>query len=132
MLRVAKYLCFLFSITLISCSNILSVDKKNKSKEYQIERFRSEVEGEHLSTYISLENYEYGNKKYKIGGVYWVNNIGFIADKFPHILSLMPGIFTVESGSIGYLNSKIENLKINRGDSIVVKFYLKADPEPLH
>ena len=86
------------------------------------------------TSYINMKSFFFEEKTREIPAYYRVNNIVFPPlNPDEHLtINVLEGNFTIEAGSVTKEEIVIQNLKISKGDSVVVKFYLKDNPEPLH
>lgn len=126
-MQAVKYLLLvlLFAIYTTSCSSKKSFITINN---YEVIAYKSKEN----STYIVLKAFSYEMKN-EVPSYYRVNNI-LMGIKDPDeklVVAVMPGKFTIEAGSIGKKETIIEDLKVNRGDSVLVNIFLKDDPQPL-
>lgn len=65
---------------------------------------------------------------YRINGILF-QNLDF-EEYF--IVPVKSGIYRIEAGYIGKIDVALDILEVEKGDSVLIKFYLKDDLEPLH
>lgn len=121
---VKSIIVILVSLLFIACS----VKKQEDKGTYDIEVFKSKNK---TFRYITMKSFHYGGKE-KFPASYRVNNV-ILDNELSHekTISVLEGEFKIESIFPGKLNNLV-TLKVKKGDSIVIKFYLKDDPTPLH
>tara|TARA_R110002072_G_scaffold48038_18_gene131461 strand:- start:286 stop:726 length:441 start_codon:yes stop_codon:yes gene_type:complete len=106
-----------------------SVKKEGDKNSNDIKIFKSK---DKLSSYLSIESYEYESPGERIPVFHHVNNI--ILDRemlYIRTINVLDGEFKVKALFPGKLTNEV-TVNLTKGDSIVVKFYLKDDPTPLH
>ena len=111
--------------SLIGCN----AQKSNELPEHKIEVFKSESSN---STFVVVETYHFEEPRTSIPVSIIVNNIILTNDIVEKkIIPVYPGRFTVKTIFSGKLENEIV-LKAKKGDSILVKAYLRDDVESLH
>lgn len=122
--QMLKYLFFL--IPLMNYSQII---KKIENSELTINKYKSIND---VYCYITVSTYEFEKRDNKLPASYYLNNIilddiiineNIIKEKS---LSILPGQFKLTSLYFGKTKKEI-NFLIEKGDSLVVKFYLKDE-----
>jgi len=124
----AKKLLSLIILLNISCGVL--VQEKDVKENYNIVKLKSQDS----STYLSLYSFNSSDKSKELRPCYRINKILFcdFKNKIENPLNVVPGEFSLSTSYIGKLDSKLENLKIKEGDSIIINFFLKNDPIPLN
>jgi len=116
---------------LLSCSShkgrYLQIPDSAKGGSYQIFRERSNDGYTKLGGAFYLK--ESSNQSVDAGAS--VNGVLINIDSGKFMLDVMPGDFEISGGFIGYKWVVFENLKVQKGDSIYLKFYLEQDNRPL-
>jgi hypothetical protein len=121
---------------ILSCASN-KIQQQNFSNKYKIHSFKSKSG---LST-ISIDNFHDTNSGQKDWKALAFININGVLLENKIINNKMDPYYTkVESGkkydilvySPGLLPLRMNNLKIKKGDSLVIKTYLKEDNRPLH
>lgn len=125
---VQRFYVILMLIFILNACASSKLHKQNLNN-YSVERFLS-VDGR---TYLSLNSYHFDNKTEPVNAFFHVNGIIFEPnDNYQNrVIPVMPGTYNVKSGFVGKELSHAE-INVERKDSVVVKFYLKDNPEPLH
>lgn len=84
------------------------------------------------NTYINLISFHSKDSLVEFPATYHVNNLIFPPEA-PEglVLAVMPGTFTITAGGISKSWKNLKPLKVERGDSLVVKIFLEDDTEPL-
>jgi len=125
-MRAVKYL--LLIVVFVFLNNCTSI-KLSEDKSYSVERLNS---ADSTRSFISLNFYHYDDKTQPIPAVFHINGIVFgpknNLDNF--VLNVRPNDFDIHAGYIGkeWLRT---NVKVEKGDSVLVKIFLKDDPQPL-
>ena len=119
---VAKGLIIILSLILFtSCF----FEKEEDKNAHDIEVFKSE---NGTYRYITMKSFHYDNKE-KSPASYRVNNIILSNElSYEKIINVLEGEFKIESLFPGKTTNTIK-LTVKKGDSIVVKFYLKDSDE---
>ena len=116
-----KLLIILTFLSLNSCSNHLVIDNGFIQKA----RLRSESDN---YTYLSLSSFASENKNEWLQGVFTIN--GLVNDNLesyqPFVISVLPGAYDIHAGFIGRKWIK-EKFEVNKGDSLVLNFFLQID-----
>ena len=133
-MRTVTFLCLL----LISfCINGCGAHKnENRNDTYKIIRYKSYKRYGVIptGTFITLDFYNFKNRERREPAFFTINRIIFddsylVEDDLkPVIKNVFPGSFDIEGYSPITLITRINNLKIEEGDSVVVKIYLKENP----
>ena len=110
------------------------------NKPYEIIRYKSYVRYGSIptGTFITIDFYDDKNRDKREHAFYSINNVIFddfhvVEDKLndlkPVSIRVFPGSFDIQGYSEVKFLTRINNLKIKDGDSVVVKIYLKDDPQ---
>jgi hypothetical protein len=125
-MQAVKYLLLIVALVFLnSCTSV----KLSEDKSYSVERLNS---ADSTRSFISLNFYNYDDRTQPIPAVFHVNGIMFgpknNLDNF--VLNVRPHDFEINTGYIGkeWLRANVE---VEKGDSVLVKFFLKDDPQPL-
>jgi len=99
--------------------------------EVKINRVQS---SDTFSSYIQINTFSFESKKQKLPAFYRINGILFQSSDFAEefILPVMRGSYRIEVGYIGKEELILKKLEVEKGDSVIVQFYLKDDLEPLY
>lgn len=126
--------CFIITLLIISCGS-----SKNdiQSNAYEIVRYKSYIRYGSIptGTFITIDLYDDKNRGKREPAFYSINNVIFddfhlVEDDLkPVTISVFPGSFDIQGYSEIKLPTRINNLKIKDGDSVVVKIYLIDDPQ---
>ena len=117
--NVIKLFCiFLF----ISCS-ASKVNNKKLNSWYEIKKIKSK----NNETKIILNSYDYENKEERIAATIVINNVLLNSET----IRVWPGKHSLEVICYSKLPIKINNLRVEKGDSIVINAYLKDSNYPI-
>lgn len=124
-----RFVFFLLILCCFGCASRVQKGEKTR-KDYSLQVLTSSDN----SSYLSVESFDFSTKSKELRPCYRINKIIFcdFKNKIKNPLYIIPGKFSISSEYIGKLDSKIEELIVKEGDSIIIKFFLKDDPEPLH
>ncbi|WP_318311115.1 hypothetical protein [Flagellimonas crocea] len=110
-------------IALLICNKIQSQGLKT-SKKYSISVFKSVDE----HCYLSLGAYHKEDKNKRFYSIYQINGLIFNKHGLNDLsLQIMEGNFRINAGAVGKNWETIDNLRVERGDSISISFYLEDD-----
>lgn len=125
MLDVKRILSII--VVFVYCLNC-GAQQIDRSKEYVIEAYSSVDDS---FSYLTMKTFDFEYPDNELFVIYRVNNI-ILNENLVHekLMSVLSGEFKVNSLFPGKKTKEI-NLKINKGDSICVTFYLRDDG-PLH
>ena len=115
-------------IVLIGACASSNVQVSNKNK-YSIKKYQSGDGG----SYLSLNFYNLEKKTDPIPAVFEVNGILFGPndDLKNYVISIRPGSYKIRGGYVGKEWTQL-TVSVTKRDSLIVKIFLKDDPEPLH
>lgn len=127
-MRVVNNLTILL-LTCIYTNCAAQSHKTDRSEMYEVVRYRSE----NGSSYIDLNAFEFEDKSRTFPAVYQINDIIFAPDSIGSFkLHVLEGKFRIRAGAISKKWAEINDLEVQKGDSIYIKVYLENDLEPLH
>lgn len=127
LIQVVRLLISTFILSLFANVNAQSVDSIPGPK-YEVFVFDSK----NNHTYLNLSSYEMNNKE-RYYSTYQINNLIYSKHGTDNVvLPILEGNFSINAGAVGKEWVELNKLKVKKGDSVVVKFYLKNDSEPLH
>ncbi|HSH25788.1 MAG TPA: hypothetical protein VLA13_09670 [Massilibacterium sp.] len=123
-MQIVKY--FMLCIAFFACSKNLVDERKNLS--YSMEKQKSITGG----SYLDLNFFNAELRDRFIPAPFSVNGILFEPkkDTLSHIIPVSPGQFTIKATYIGKVQNQV-HVNVTKGDSLVLKIYLKNDPQPL-
>ncbi len=126
MLDVNRILPLIF-LFFISCGSL------QQKKEYEIGYKIFKLKSQDKSSYLSVESYDFKDESKELRPCYRINKILFcdFQNKIENPLAVIPGEFLISTSYIGKSDIKTNRFNIAKGDSVIVKFYLGDDPEPL-
>lgn len=129
MLTAKKYYLLFMITCILSCAS--SRKKDSGIEEIGITKLQS-YDG--FSSYIQINTFSYESKEQELPAYYRINGILFQNLDFEEyfIVLVKKGFYQIEAGFIGKEEVALNALEVGKGDSVLVKFYLKDDPEPLH
>ncbi len=107
-----------------SCSGTRNTSKQEKS-QYKIEKIKT---FDSLGSWITIKTYDKRLKE-SIPAFVKINNIYFSEKK---IFEVGEGKHSIGVYFVQLLPLELKNLNVKKGDSIVIKAYLKEDNSPLH
>lgn len=115
-------------LSLLVCMAVSSQESL-PSKFYELQSFTSSSG----YTYLNLKSF-HREMDELVPAAYYVNNLIINKDSKPGntVISVLPGSFDITARSVSKEDIFIENIVLQKGDSISIKFYLRDDPEPLH
>ncbi len=116
-------------IIIFGCSNKITRNLYTGGK-FKLNHYKTK---DNFSAKILCDFYHFEFKNEKTIGVMNINGVLMPTptDYNGIPVNVLPGTFKIESGFLGKKWTVIENLKINAGDSVVIKFYLEDDDRPL-
>lgn len=121
MLAVKTLLVLFFLILMISC-NSSGGGKDNENVDIKIFKSKDGL------SYLDLQSYHFENKIEKYYSVYQINNLIFNKHELENLnLNVLNGKFKISGGAIGKKWNRLKEITINKGDSLVIKFYLKDE-----
>ena len=120
MLKGKNVIKLLIICLITSCSlNKINIKKNSHvTNEYRLDRFKS---NDGLTTQIIFKCYDFENKKTKIPAIIIINNVYLNSG----LLNIGIGKHSLKALFIGKKSINISNLIVKRGDSIVIKAYMK-------
>lgn len=129
MLSAKKYYLLFMITCILSCASSRKQDLG--IEEIGITTLQSYDD---FSSYIQINTFSYESKEQELPAYYRINGILFQNLDFEEyfIVPVKKGFYQIEAGFIGKEEVAIDALEVGRGDSVLVKFYLKDDTEPLH
>lgn len=119
----------LIILTVTGCATKKTND--NYINNYQIITHKTKTG----NTYLDLQSFEFENKSRKFPATYQINNLIFPPESKNHknrIFKILPGNFSINAGGVSKKWTNLKNLNLKKGDSAVVRIFLKDDPEPLY
>jgi hypothetical protein len=117
-------LCFLFGCSKVVTNNLYTGGR------YKLNYYKTR---DKLSTKIYCEFYNFELENEKTIGIIKINGV-FLpipTDYNGQLVTVSHGNYKIETGFLGKKWTIIEKLKMNKGDSVVLKFYLEDDDRPL-
>lgn len=129
MLTAKKYYLLFMFTCILSCAS--SGKQDSGMEEIGITKLQSYDD---FSSYIQINTFSYESKEQELPAYYRINGILFQNSDFKKyfIVPVKKGFYQIEAGFIGKEEVALNALEVGKGDSVLVKFYLKDDPEPLH
>lgn len=133
-LNVIKYFLYFSAFLIFTNCNILKGDYY-KTETYEIKREKSKYWTK--LTQLNIIAYEYENKS-KLIPVFSITINDIIINSahmnsIPNaLIHLIPNKYDVEISFIGKETINIKNLLVKKGDSIVIKSFMKEDVTPLY
>ena len=119
MLKGKNVIKLLIICLITSCSlNKINIKNSHVTNEYSLDRFKSNGG---LTTQIIFKCYDFENKKTKIPAIIIINNVYLNSG----LLNIGIGKHSLKALFIGKKSINISNLIVKRGDSIVIKAYMK-------
>ena len=116
-----KHLIFYFLVFAFSCKTSQTTIKKDN---YQLKRFQSKKGG----AYIRLLFFDRDDVSKEIPAFFNINGVWLESN----ITSLVPEKkYHIESSCLGYKTQRIENIMVKKGDSIIIKVFMKEYFPPI-
>ncbi|MGG8498149.1 hypothetical protein ACQY1Q_17245 [Tenacibaculum sp. TC6] len=121
-LSVRKFIYLFISLLIIGCVAQRKVFEKES--EYKIKKFKT------FSPYHSWINIKTYSKELQenIPALIKINNLYFTEKT---IFDAGEGKHNISIDFVGTIGLKINDLKVNKGDSIIINVYLREDPTPI-
>lgn len=111
---------------LISCSHETKGQVKNDS--YNIEKYTSKI-GSHLK----FQSFHSDDRKVRCYSIYRINGVIFSNHNLNDLsYDVIEGNYNISVGAVGKEWIDLKNIHVKKGDSLVIKFYLKDDTNSLH
>lgn len=123
-LNVNSYAYIILISLFFSCSGTRNTSKQEKS-DYNIEKFKT---FDSLGSWITIKTYDKRLKE-SIPAFVKINNIYFSEKK---IFEVVEDKHSIGVYFVQLLPLELKNLNVKKGDSTVIKAYLKEDNNPLH
>jgi len=118
---------FFFNIVIIlfvGCNSSKLIDSKNEN--YEIKYLKTK---NNLSSYIVINFFDSDNLNKKINASVNINGISL---NRVYEFKVLSGSYNVRGSFVGKKHVLINNLKISKGDSIVLKAFMQDSDEPIY
>ncbi len=127
--KIVKYKIICSLLTLIALAGCKSVSTDIKESQHDIRKFESSK-----ATYLNIQFYDLYNKTDSIPTFMKVNGIYFEAnyEKYHRVLKVDSGDFDIMGYYIGKEHAIFNGLKVSKGDSTVIKLYMRDNTSPSH
>ncbi|WP_431006568.1 hypothetical protein [Tenacibaculum sp. TC6] len=121
---VNKLICLLISLIFVNCG-INKIPQQQKS-EYSLEKFKSLNS---LDSWVTIKTYDKEIFQNTIPASIQINNLIFSEKK---VFNVKAGKFDISVDFFNKVGLKIEKLKVEEGDSIIIKAHLRDYKGPTY